>query len=154
MAKTRDIYFTCTATRGKELINEQIKVQDPTAADRGKAEAEEAFKAQHNLNSKSTLGPFYEVKGAANAQTDRMAITLDSKNFVFTGSRFTGVFHGWKIVGNGLKALKHGETDYADNELIVPMFEELADADKARPKPRLSRNAVIRASDVENLQAA
>ena len=159
-------YWMCFAMRGQNPVFEEIAWPSETGKDVPNAAPEanniseenvkRLFKEKHRLNPLVTAGPRYKVEDKA-ASAPRSAITVNARDMVRkTSKAYEGVFRGWKVLGNGLKAVKALDgSEFKDNELIVPFFEEPTSNDgdeKPTAKPRLKQNEVIRLADIENSQ--
>lgn len=147
--RPRQIIFSCGA---ESSDGKRLKERIPVAVGQASEDAEAIFEEHHGMKPTHVDGPFYEVKGTSKSEENRVSITLKGKDMVPTPQRWTGIFKGWKGYFNGIAAVTHDGTEYKDNELVRPAFDEPVDKEKKLPRPRFGPNSVMRLADVEHAQ--
>lgn len=94
-------------------------------------------------------GPFYKVKGNA-IEKDSISVKVSLRDLRMSTKQYEGVHAGWNFYANGIKKLKVGSENFADNDLVQIEFESPVDEDNRQPKPKFGRNTLIRRSALED----
>lgn len=142
-SKPRTVYFVGAAIRGKELVQSRVEASTEEAA-------AEAFKAQHKLNVKSLEGPFYDAPGARNGDG---VVYLEDHELMFSGKAFKGQYNGWNVHCNGIRALKKGNAEYKNNELVQVNYVSPISGDSSERKPKSGKRTAVKADQIEALTA-
>jgi hypothetical protein len=156
-------FWVVFGLRGQNVVSDMIAWPPPKEdgttneprPDKESAEAcEKAFKDKHRLKAMASFGPVYEVKDKAAPENQRAAVTLTTKDILRkTSKSYEGVFRGWKVYGNGLKAVTDAKGEsFKDNELIAPLFDVPVNPDEKPSKPRIKDNEALKLSDLEDAQ--
>jgi hypothetical protein len=156
-------FWVCFGVRGQNPVTEMIawppaNEDGTTNEPRPDKESSDAcfqeFKNKHRIKPVSVYGPVYEVKDKAAPENQRIAVTLTTKDILRkTSKAYEAKFRGWKVYGNGLKAVTDAAgTSYKDNELMAPLFDSPVNPDNKPTKPRIKDHEALRMSDLEDVQ--
>lgn len=144
----RQRFYVCSAIVNKKLVQESI-------AAASEEEAKKSFNGSHKKDPEAISAPMFIVKDSTTGakQVSRNTVTLNSTDLLrFTTKTFSGIYQGYKIVCNGMKAVKVGDKEYKDNELLRVAFDGPVNPENKTRKPRIGSNEVLPASKVESLK--
>lgn len=114
----------------------------------------ETFEEEFGIAPEQTSAPVYEVKGkkAAAGVTARDSIRLNTADLLnTTQKKFAGEYKGWKVLGNGIKAVTVDNKQYKANELMNVIFDSPINPEEKPRKPRLATGEVLPVAVIENL---